>query len=407
MALRSQGKKVACFKLGPDFLDPMLLQASSDLTVYQLDLWMMGEKLCRELLYRQAEHADFLLIESSMGLFDGTPSTADFAKLFDIPILLLVNARGMGQSFAALAHGLYTFDTKLKFFGILANHVAGPRHESLLRERLGPHMAYLGSIGSQHQQLPSRHLGLLQAQEIPKLPELLHQLGAHVSQQMQWTYWPPATCCLCKPTVPALERSLEGQRIAVARDDAFSFIYPHNLEILESMGAILSFFSPVRDHALPECDSIYLPGGYPELHLPALRANHSMRDALRQHFTLNKPILAECGGMIYCAEHIQTGDRTDELLGLLPGRVVIHTQRQGLGMHSLRLAQQEIRAHSFHYAALTTAQPPAFHSQALNPFAKGEAIYQNKGLTASFLHFYFGSNPHLIAQWLTRVKNPL
>jgi cobyrinic acid a,c-diamide synthase len=303
---RRLGRRVRLFKTGPDFLDPMTLGRASGGPVYNLDLWMGGEDHCRALLYQAAQEVDLILVEGVMGLYDGQPSGADLAERFALPLLTVIDAAAMAQTFAALAWGLTRFRPGLPVAGVLANRVGSARHRSMLTEALPADLPFLGALNRDAGlELPHRHLGLWQAAEIADLDTrlehcadalartALNELPAPVS------FHPPAT-------QPAMDPVLSGVRIAVARDIAFSFIYAANLDTLTAAGAELRFFSPIADHALPGCDALYLPGGYPELHLERLAANTAMKAAIRAHHTAGRPILAECGGLLYLLDSLTT-----------------------------------------------------------------------------------------------------
>ena len=189
-------------------------------------------------------------------------------------------------------------------------------------------------------------------------------------------------------------QGLRGVRIGIARDTAFAFLYPANLDTLRAMGAELTFFSPLTECALPEVDSVYLPGGYPELHLDALAGNQTMREALRRHYQSGKPIYAECGGLLYLLESLadQQGHRA-AMLGLLPGHAALQSKLAGLGMQSVELPEGELRGHTFHHSKLETSLQPVAYGRRQRDGKPGEAVYRVERLTASYLHLYFASNP--------------
>jgi len=289
------GKRVRVFKCGPDFLDPMILARASGAPVYQLDLWMVGEEACRRLLWQAAQEADLILIEGVMGLFDGNPSAADLARCFGVPVLGVIDAGAMAQTFGALAYGLAHFQAALPFSGVLANRTGSERHNGILQASLPPGMRWFGGLPrSAALELPRRHLGLIQAEELADLDArldaaadaLLASAGALLPEPVDFA----------APAEQTIEPLLAGVRIGVARDTSFAFLYQANLDLLRALGAELVFFSPLADAALPEVDSLYLPGGYPELHLQALAGNRPMLQAIREHHGAGKPILAECGG---------------------------------------------------------------------------------------------------------------
>ena len=262
---RNAGRKVRVFKHGPDYLDPMVLEVASGQPVYQLHPWMTGEDECRWRLAEAAQDADLILVEGSMGLFDGDPSSADLAKLMGIPALPVIDARGMAQTFGAVALGVSKFDSALPVYQVIANRIGSPRHGAMLRESLPEGISPLGTIPrNEAMSLPNRHLGLVQAGELGDLEQRL-DAAADVLAEAGLDGLPlPVTLEAEPPESPP--PLLEGVRIAIARDAALSFIYRANLDLLQAMGAELSFFSPLIDSALPDADALWLPGGYPELH---------------------------------------------------------------------------------------------------------------------------------------------
>ncbi|MFA5983978.1 MAG: cobyrinate a,c-diamide synthase [Methylococcaceae bacterium] len=394
----NQGRNVRVFKTGPDYLDPMILEQASGQPVYQLDLWLVGLAECQRLLYEAALDADLLLIEGVMGLFDGEPSSADIAEQFSVPLVAVIDAAGSAQTLGAVAFGLANYRPTLRFAGILANNVAGRRHEEMIIQGMPATLRYLGSMPRDAQfTLPERHLGLVQAQEVFDLDARISAASAAIAATElvalpEAMIWP-------KPEPMPLAPLLAGVRIGIAHDQAFSFIYHANLEILSAMGAELLFFSPLADSQLPEVDSLYLPGGYPELHLQSLQNNLAMKQALHAHFLQNKAIYAECGGLLYLLESLtnKAGERGD-MVGIIPGHGVMQKRLQGLGYQSAAMPGGLLRSHSFHYSLVETALEPIAQGDCLYNTSAGEKIYQLKKLTASYLHCYFASNPIATAQ---------
>ena len=254
-----QGRRVRVFKCGPDFLDPMILARASGAPVYQLDLWMVGEAEARRLLARAAGEADLILIEGVMGLFDGNPSAADLARRFGVPVLGVINGAAMAQTFGALAYGLAHFQPDLPFSGVLGNRVGSQRHSDILRDCLPPGMRWFGGLPrSAEFELPSRHLGLVQAEELADLDVRLDAAADALLASAETDLPEPVTFEV--PAPAPLQRSLEGVRIGVARDASFAFLYQANLDLLRELGAELAFFSPLQDQALPAVDSLYQIG---------------------------------------------------------------------------------------------------------------------------------------------------
>lgn len=395
---RNQGRKVRVFKTGPDFLDPMILEAASSHAVYQLDLWMCGENECRQLLYNAAAEADLIIIEGVMGLFDGSPSGANLAELFGIPVLAVIDATAMAQTFGAIAFGLKHYRDTLPFAGVIANRVASPGHGEMLAESLPDNIPYYGGLlRNETITLPERHLGLVQAEEQSDLEQKLEAAAAAIEEAGITALPQPTT--FVQPILTATPPLLNGVRIAIARDAAFAFIYPANIDLLKALGATLHFFSPLNDEPLPPCDAVWLPGGYPELYLVDLAFSESNAESLHKHFQANKPILAECGGMLYLFEYLYDVDGDfSKVVGLLPGEARMQNSLVGLGMQQSPLPEGTFTAHTFHHSKLETQLQPIAHGIRQRGDLPGEAIYRYRRLTASYLHLYFPSNPQAIAK---------
>lgn len=395
---RNQGRNVRVFKTGPDFLDPMILECASGHPVYQLDLWMVGEQACKQQLYDAAKDADLILIEGVMGLFDGNPSSADLAEKFGIPILALIDASAMAQTFGALAHGLAHYRETLPFAGVVANRVASAGHADMLAESITERTRYYGCLmRDENITLPERHLGLFQANEINDLEHRLEQAAEAIAQTDLSDL--PEAVAFNEASTTKNETLLKGITIGIAKDDAFSFIYPANIDCLKQLGANIVYFSPLADKTLPEIDSLWLPGGYPELNLEMLQNNASMHKSIKQHHASNKPILAECGGMLYLLKTLTDKENNKaNMVGVMPGEGVMQQKLAGLGMQGVDIGNGEITAHTFHHSSMSTSLPAVTHGVRKRGKNLGEAVYQENKLTASYLHLYFSSNPMAIAK---------
>jgi len=388
-----QGRRVRVFKTGPDFLDPMMLARASGAPAYQLDLWMTGETDVRARLHAAAGEADLILIEGVMGLFDGAPSSADLAQALGVPVLAVIDGSAMAQTFGALATGLARYRDGLMVHGVAANRIGGSHHADLLRRSLPADLQWLGALPRDAQlTLPERHLGLVAADELGDIDARLDALADAWAHHASTALPPPVTFTAAETgPVPTL---LRGWRIAVARDGAFCFLYPANLDLLQAAGAELRFFSPLAGDALPDCDAVWLPGGYPELHLDTLSQRHDLHAALRAHRDAGKPILAECGGMLYALDALTGKDgQRAPMAGLLPGEAVLQPRLAALGLQSVDLPEGSLRGHTFHHAQARL--DVAALADASNPDGgpSREAVYRDSRLTASFVHFYFPSNP--------------
>jgi cobyrinic acid a,c-diamide synthase len=310
----------------------------------------------------------------------------------------VISAQAMAQTFGALAFGLATYRPGLSVHGVLANHVGSERHAQMLQESLPPDVRWLGYLGrSERIALPERHLGLHQAGEIHGLDERIDS-AAHALADTALAELPAPVSFEAPPPEP-LPRLLDGRHIAIARDAAFSFLYPANLELLQALGARLSFFSPVADEPVPAgADSLFLPGGYPELHASALASNATSADTIRAHAASGKPILAECGGMLYLLESLTDADgvRTP-MLGVLTGHGTMGKRLGGLGAQELKTNYGAMTGHTFHYSSMTTSLQPALHANRPQSDALGEAVFRSGAITATYMHGYWPSNPVLTA----------
>ncbi|MDR1080666.1 MAG: cobyrinate a,c-diamide synthase [Deltaproteobacteria bacterium] len=395
-----QGRKVRVFKCGPDFLDPMILARASGAPVYQVDLWMVGGDNCDALFWEAAGEADLIIVEGVMGLFDGSPSAADLAERFGIPVLAVINAQAMAQTFPAIAHGLSTWRRGLPWAGVLANRVAGESHAQILLDSLPPDMRWFGALyRGADVELPSRHLGLVQASELDDLDRRLDRAASLLASQGISDVPPEAVFTRRGTDFSPWKGRLKGLKLAVARDDAFSFIYQGNLDLWRLMGAEISFFSPVAGDPLPGCDALYLPGGYPELHLEELASNRAAMDGVRRHFESDRPILAECGGMLYLLEELGFGGASSEMAGILPGRAALTGGLRGLGLMSADLPEGTLRGHSFHHSSLNIGLEPVCRAKRQDRRRQeSEDVFRVRRLTASYVHFYLPSNPEAAAR---------
>ncbi len=394
---RRRGLAVAAFKAGPDFLDPMILARAAGRPVDNLDSWMVGEAACRRRFARAAAWADVVVVEAVMGLSDGSPSSADLARLLGLPVALVADASGMAQGFAAVPLGVRALEPDLHFLGVLANRVAGARHEALIRARLPADLPFLGAVPRDAGLvLPERHLGLVQAAELPDLEAALDRAAGHLAKTALVEPPPPVPLPAAEPE--ADEPRLRGRRVAVARDAAFAFVYPANVDWLRRQGAQVRFFSPLAGDPLPDCDALWLPGGYPELHLETLAARTDLMDQIRAHHRAGRPILAECGGMLFLLRSLRDRDgREYRLAGLLPGEGAMTNRPQGLGMQAVEWAGETLRGHTFHYARAEVEWSPTARARRHPDGAPGEAVFCRSGLWASFMHLYFPSAPRALA----------
>ena len=411
---RNQGRKVTVFKVGPDFIDPMILRQASGELVYQLDLWLVGEQGCQELLYRAAQESDLILIEGVMGLFDGNPSSADLAEYFNIPVLGVIDAKAMAQTFAAVTFGLANFRKNLPFAGVIANRVNSERHIELISEGFPEEFRFYGRLPKDETiTLPARHLGLVLAQELSDIDAQLDQAASHIANTGLTELPEQVEFFACNTNNTETETKIEteskqallGTRIIIVRDSAFSFIYAANIAFLEQAGAELVYCSALTDAHLPDGDILYIPGGYPELYIEQLMANVTFLDDIKGFAASNKPIIAECGGMMYLLEQLtDMSGQEFSMLGLLPGKAVMQKKVAAIGSQWVNLTgfgesanntDNIMRGHSFHYSAAEIALAPNAQTTHHPSERAGEFVYQHNNILASYMHWYLPSNPSL------------
>ena len=427
-AFKRRGLRVQTFKVGPDYLDPTYLALASGRPCYNLDGWMTSEAYIRELFARVCADADVALIEGVMGLFDGADpatldgSTAQIARWLDAPVALIANAHGAGRSFAATVHGFATFGPEIRVAGVIANRCGSDRHAEWLSAALASASLppLLGAVKrGALPELPSRHLGLVTADanrfSQPILDQLADAIEAGISLDKV------IQVAQSVPPIPIQESapitSSSQVRLGIARDEAFHFYYPDNLEALERAGCELVPFSPLRDTALPpDLQGIYIGGGYPEEHAQALAANAGMLAAIRHFAAKGRLIYAECGGLMYLSQGIETLDGARHpLLGLLPAWMRMCPRRQSLGYVEAVLTRdclwgksgERLRGHEFHYSELTSVPAGFENAYALHyrrsecPAAEG---FQWGAVLASYAHLHFASRPGAVAHFVRRLK---
>jgi cobyrinic acid a,c-diamide synthase len=377
-AYRDRGLVVQCFKSGPDYIDPAFHAAATGRSSVNLDSWAMRRDTIEGLIARGRD-ADLVLAEGSMGLFDGvaspgmsgTGASADLAAMMDWPVLLVLDPAGQAQTAAAVAAGLRDFRKGVRIAGVVLNRVASPRHEDLIRRAMdGAGIAVLGALPRHAPiKLPERHLGLVQAEELSRLNELIGEAARLVAERVDLDAL--LRLSECTWTVPAAKSATPvtppGQRIALARDAAFSFIYPHILEGWRAAGAEILPFSPLADEGPGEnADVCWLPGGYPELHAGTIAANQCFRRALTA-FAETRPVHGECGGYMVLGAGLTDKDGTRHAMtGLLGLETSFATRRMHLGYRLAELTTgmpghapgARLRGHEFHYATIL-AQPDA------------------------------------------------
>ena len=419
-ALANRGLRVAPFKVGPDFIDPSYHALAAGRPGRNLDAFLSGPDLIGPLFAHGARGADVSVIEGVMGLFDGKggggelASTAHVAKLLDAPVVLVVDARAMARSAAAMVHGYANFDPGLNVAGVVLNRVGSATHEGMLREALAPlGIPVLGVLRRDAAaRTPDRHLGLVPAAERrEEARESLEALGTLVARSLDLD----AVMRLAlsagtlraepwSPEAPGEERT-PGVRVAVAAGPSFSFLYEENVELLEGARAEVVPFDPTSEEALPQgTDALYLGGGFPEAYADALSANEPMKSSVVGFASEGRPVVAECGGLLYLSRELDGRP----MCGVLDASARM-TERLTLGYREARAPQDSplaernatVRGHEFHYSAV---EPDAGEVPAWDLAGRGAEGFVVGGVHASYLHTHWAATPELPRRLLRTAK---
>jgi cobyrinic acid a,c-diamide synthase len=396
------GQRVRVFKTGADFLDALILERACGRSVHVLDLWMVGEDECRRLIDEAAREADVVLIEGMMGLYDGTPSSADLAREFDLAVLAVIDVRAMAQTVGAVAAGLRDFGA-IRLAGVVANGVASAGHAAMVASALRG-IPLVATLPRQAAPLPERHLGLVLPGETGAIDTQLEALGETLALDARvWDGIAADRAVSAARVEPRVAmHGLAGKRVAIARDAAFAFLYPANVECLERLGAAVSFFSPLAGEPVPaDATAVFLPGGYPELHAEALARAVRFHESIRAAHAAGVPILAECGGMMALAESLGDIDgRQWPMAGILAGSTHMQPRLAGIGLQVWKTNLGDIRGHTFHHSTFKTPLTGTAQTVTHPRGTAGETIYRLGTLWASYFHAYFGSCPLAVAALL-------
>jgi len=374
-ALRERGLRVQPFKKGPDYIDPLWLSAASGRSCRNLDFYTMGEAEIRRELSRYMAGADIGLIEGNKGLFDGmdlagSDSNAGMAALLQAPVVLVIDSGGMTRGIAPLLLGYQAFDQRIRIAGVILNKVGGSRHEGKLRETV-EHYTDLPVLGAVHRssqlQIDERHLGLIPSNEAQEAAQKISSLARIVAAQVDLDRL--REIAARAPVVGGPHRAVgpaaADVRIGYARDRAFGFYYPGDLEALEANGAELVPFDTLRDQQLPAVDGLFIGGGFPESVMGELEGNRPMRAQIRAFIESGGAVYAECGGLMYLCRSLSWKGRSAEMVGVIPAAAVMRERPEGRGYIQLQETEQApwpkapgqgservIRGHEFHYSAL-------------------------------------------------------
>ena len=401
--LRNRCYSVQPFKVGPDYIDPSLLSAVAGSAAGNLDPWLMGGSSLRNSFVTYSK-SDISVIEGVMGYYDGLAGSSNYASTFDVarrlacPVILVLDAGGTARSIAAMATGFVKFHRSSRIAGVILNRLGSEKHERMCREALEPlKIPVLGAVPRRDSlRTESRHLGLVPAAEGGSA-ERIRKVAEEISEYLNID----RIAEICRGAAPLKDFSpaADSRRravLGVALDSSFNFYYRENLDILRQCGAEIRFFSPVADAELPECDGIYIGGGFPEVRAADLAGNLSMVSSVRRAAESGMPIYAECGGLMYLTRSIIYGEKRHDMVGLfdadtaMTGRMVLnYTEARTLQSNILARAGRTLRAHEFHYSKLESVPPDARFSYRLST---GEGIsdgmdgFLQYGTLASYCH---------------------
>ena len=378
-ALAARGVGVQPFKKGPDYIDPMWLALAGGQPCFNLDAWLADEAALAQGFAQHAQAADLALVEGNKGLYDGlaldgSNSNAALARQLGLPVLLVIDARGMTRGIAPLILGYQAFDRSIRIGGVILNRVGGARHEAKLRAVIEHYtdVPVLGAVAEDPRlAMTERHLGLMPCAEVDDAQARVRGIGDIVASQVDLARVQalaasagplPATT---REQAASAQRRCGDLRIGIARDRAFGFYYPDDLAALEAAGAELVAIDTLHDAHLPAIDGLFIGGGFPEAHMDALEANRSLRTELRAAIEGGLPTYAECGGLMYLSRSISWAGRSAAMVGVIPGDAVMQPRPVGRGYVRLQAGAAhpwggmagELRGHEFHHSRLEHLDP--------------------------------------------------
>jgi cobyrinic acid a,c-diamide synthase len=420
-ALKQRSNRVQSFKVGPDYIDPMFHHYVTGLPCRNLDPVLTNEGYVQQCFNAHSTVAEYSLIEGVMGLFDGAGGTSDYAstahiaRLLDLPVVLVLDCSRLSRSVAALAHGYKTFDPRINFAGVVLNRVGSDRHLELLSSALEPlHLPILGVLRRQDDiTIPDRHLGLIPSGELQNLNAVIDQLAELAKTSFDWERLLPLLENKCVDAIPT--EKLESKiRIAIARDSAFNFYYPDNLDILENLGTELVDWSPLEDTVPENIQGLYFGGGFPEVFAEELASNHQALLAVRKAIQAGIPTYAECGGLMYlCEQIVDFSQKSYQMVGIIPstatmGKRLTLGYRQATAMQDSPMMESnsQVWGHEFHRSSLVTeSEKPLFYMQGYDSKqpkkSEGWQIHQAH---ASYLHVHFGGNLEIPTRFLQHCR---
>lgn len=423
-AFKKRGLQVQGFKCGPDYIDPTYHTAVTGRPSRNLDSWMLSHDTVKEVLIKGSAGADLSIIEGVMGFYDGKEatsnrgSTAEISILTKSPVLLVVNCQSMARSAAAVVKGFQSFGEGVQVVGVIANKVGSEGHFRLVQEAVEQEcgIPVIGYLKREAQiEIPERHLGLVPSVERGELDGLFDHLAGLVEETIdleKLLQLAEAPALPISSNLFATKAEKKVVRIAIAKDAAFHFYYPENIELLESYGAECVTFSPLAGEPVPEgVDGLYIGGGFPEEFAAELTEKTAVMESIRSAICSGMPTLAECGGYMYLTEELETTDgQVYPMAGIIPGRVKMQKKWAALGYREvtgnegnfLLGPHEQAKGHEFHYSTyeINGQVSPAYMSKGLRG-TKSEG-YACGNLVAGYTHLHFASNPNMVQHWIDR-----
>lgn len=406
-ALKKRNLSVASFKIGPDYIDPSYHKFLSGADCHNLDSWLVGKDEIANIFFHGSNGADISVIEGVMGLYDGgregVSSTAEIAKLLNAPVVLVIDCKSMGASAAAVAMGFRDYDKEVNFAGVILNRLGSKSHEKMICDAMEKlNIKVFGTIlRDENLHLPERHLGLLPAVENNDKNALTEHFVV-----MENSIKIDEIIALANNAKPLenIKHGLQNNakkevKIAVAKDEAFSFYYEDSHAVLEEFGAEIIFFSPLYDKEIPSCDGLILGGGFPEMFAEKLEANFSMRESIKNAADTGLPIYAECGGFMYLTESIvDLSGKTFDMVGVINKQAKMEHKLQTVGYVTAEQTGDTIfgksglkfKGHEFHFSITDSDEgTAAFLIEKMRTGAKYLSGYSDKNILASYLHLHF------------------
>ena len=423
-AFKAKLLNVQAFKKGPDYIDPIWLSQASGNPCYNLDFYNMPESEIIALYRQYTSQSDIAIIEGNKGLYDGMSTTggdanADMAKLLDTSVILVIDATGITRGVAPLLSGYQAFDQEVTIAGVILNKVAGERHESKLVQAI-EHYTDIPVVGairrSKELIIDERHLGLMPANETPESQSFIDRAAKHITDQVDLSALLTSNQITIKSSPLVVNNATKALTVAVAKDSAFGFYYPDDLNAFESLGVDLVYFDTLTDAQLPKADALFIGGGFPEMQLDVLSANQSLLSDIKTKIEAGLPTYAECGGLMYLSRQITHQGKTHKMVGVIEADTLMTPKPIGRGYvqlaptnkHPWNEVAEQISAHEFHYSKLENLDPKTHYAykvlRGVGVDNKRDGILKHN-LLATYSHLRNVGGNHWVEQFVNFIKD--